>query len=95
MITGNRKLDLERSFNRVMDRERERRELERCYSNYGSRKGSRRHSQNEELILEEVSIINNIEGRNKEEKVSKIAPHSMIHPIQDTLRYTSIYCQFL
>nr|CAD2183693.1 unnamed protein product [Meloidogyne enterolobii] len=68
MITGNRKLDLERSFNRVMDRERERRELERCYSNYGSRKGSRRHSQNEELILEEVSIINNIEGRNKEEK---------------------------
>nr|CAD2168604.1 unnamed protein product [Meloidogyne enterolobii] len=68
MITGNRKLDLERSFNRVMDRERERRELERCYSNYGSRKGSRRHSQNEELILEEVSLINNIEGQNKEEK---------------------------
>nr|CAD2192486.1 unnamed protein product [Meloidogyne enterolobii] len=72
MITGNRKLDLERSFNRVMDRERERRELERCYSNYGSRKGSRRHSQNEELILEEVSIINNIEGQNKEEKVGKM-----------------------
>lgn len=77
MITGNRKLDLERSFNRVMDRERERRELERCYSNYGSRKGSRRHSQNEELILEEVSLINNIEGQNKEEKVSKDRIHSL------------------
>uniref|UniRef100_A0A1I8C3B1 BTB domain-containing protein n=1 Tax=Meloidogyne hapla TaxID=6305 RepID=A0A1I8C3B1_MELHA len=58
MITGNRKLDLERSFNRVMERERERRELEKCYPNYGSRKGSRRHSQNEELILEEFSIKN-------------------------------------
>lgn len=67
-LTGNKKLDLERTFNRVMERERDRRELAKC-----SRRSSQRQS------LNEKNAEDGCDGNNEKEELAEGQQHHALN----------------